>query len=221
MKNVLVIAPHADDETLGCGGTLLRHKKDGDAIHWLLATSMTKDAGFSAEAISTRDSEIEKVAKTYDFASTTKLGFAAKNLDTISLSDVIDKMAACFKQLQPHILFLPFGGDAHTDHHVIFEAAAACTKWFRFPTIEKVLAYETISETDAALPGQTPFVPNLFVDISGELAGKIEIMKMYKTEMGKFPFPRSPEAIEALAKLRGAASGYSAAESFQILRERR
>ena len=47
MTNVLVIAPHPDDETLGCGGTLLKHKSMGHKCHWLIVTSAYKSQGFS------------------------------------------------------------------------------------------------------------------------------------------------------------------------------
>ena len=40
MNKVLVIAVHPDDETLGCGGTLLKHKSNNDQIHWLIATDI-------------------------------------------------------------------------------------------------------------------------------------------------------------------------------------
>ena len=42
MSNVLVVAPHPDDETLGCGGTLMNHISQGDTINWLIMTSNEK-----------------------------------------------------------------------------------------------------------------------------------------------------------------------------------
>ena len=44
---ILVIAPHPDDETLGCGGTLLRHKANGDEISWVIVTDISVDTGWS------------------------------------------------------------------------------------------------------------------------------------------------------------------------------
>ena len=46
MTRVLVIAPHADDESLGCGGSILRHVSEGDDVHWLLVTGMSEKSGF-------------------------------------------------------------------------------------------------------------------------------------------------------------------------------
>jgi N-acetylglucosamine malate deacetylase 1 len=82
------------------------------------------------------------------------------------------------------------------------------------------LTYETLSETDCIIDPTRMFHPNVFVDISAHLERKLELMAIYRSEMGEFPFPRSGTAIRALAQLRGAQSGFAAAESFMLLRER-
>jgi len=61
-------------------------------------------------------------------------------------------------------------------------------------------------------------VTNVFVDISGFLGKKLKAMEIYSSEMDEFPFPRSRESVEALARVRGATSGFKAAEAFQLLR---
>ena len=58
------------------------------------------------------------------------------------------------------------------------------------------------------------------MNIDKYLEGKLKAMNVYKSELGDFPFPRSNEAITALAKYRGASSGFEAAECFEMLRER-
>ena len=83
-----------------------------------------------------------------------------------------------------------------------------------------MLAYETLSETDFGLGTSQAFRPNVFVDIGPYLSDKLQAMNIYASEVGNFPFPRSHEAIQALATLRGAASGFKAAEAFELLRER-
>ena len=220
MKVVVVVAPHPDDETLGCGGALLRHVKEGDFVHWLIATRMTEEAGFTSQKISERKEEIASIAKAYKFTSVTQLEFSSKSLDEYPRSEVVSKFSEIFRKLNPQYLYIPFYGDSHSDHKIVYEAVSACTKWFRFPSIQKVMAYETISETESALPNaKAIFAPNLFVNIEQELSAKIEIMKMYKGEMGEFPFPRSAENIKNLAGYRGASAGFKAAEAFMTLKE--
>ncbi len=217
---ILVIAPHPDDETLGCGGTLLRAIDAGVRVHWAIATQMTADMGFSTCHINSRSIEIKSVAAAYSFDSVHQAPFAAKALDTISMSERISWLSSIFKQVEPSTVYLPYPYDVHSDHAAVFDAAAACTKAFRYPTVKKVYVYETISETEFGIkPGITPFNPNRFVDITSQLERKIEIMKLYAGEMGTAPFPRSAEAIRSLATFRGVVASCSAAEAFMVLRD--
>lgn len=220
MSVVLAIAPHPDDETLGAGGTLLRHRAEGDEIHWLIVTAMTPDLGFTPHKISERGGAIDAMAADYGFASVHHMGLPTTRLDTYSLGDIIGPMAEVMKQVRPDTVYLPFSGDVHSDHRVCFNAAAAATKSFRHPYIRRLLAYETVSETDYAVqPDVKPFAPNMFVDISAHLEGKIAMLGHLAEEMGPFPFPRSIEAVRALARVRGAQAGCMAAEGFILLKE--
>ena len=83
------------------------------------------------------------------------------------------------------------------------------------------MSYETLSETDFGLGAGQGFRPNVFVDIEPYLTDKLRAMDIYASELGEFPFPRSHEAILALATLRGAASGFKAAEAFELVYERK
>jgi LmbE family N-acetylglucosaminyl deacetylase len=217
---VLVAAPHPDDEMLGCGGTLMRLKQQGAELAWLIVTGMSEEAGWTAERVQKRDAEIALVANSVGFSKIFNLRLPAARLDTFPLNELIEQFSAVFDSFSPEQVFLPSRADAHTDHRLVFDAIAACTKWFRHPSVRRVLAYETISETGFGLGAEPCFCPNYFVDISAFLERKLEILAIYETELGDFPFPRSLEAIRALAAVRGAAAGFKAAEAFQLLRER-
>jgi len=220
MSSIVVIAPHPDDETLGCGGTLLRHKANGNSIHWIIVTSILESNSYTTKFIQNREKEIEKVSGTYQFDSVHKLGFPTSKLDTVSVSELVEALSKVFKEIEPTEVYLPFPGDIHTDHKIVFDVSLSCTKWFRYPTVKRVLVYETLSETDFALNQAYPaFNPNIFVNIEQYLERKLEIMAMYGEELGEFPFPRCIEAIRAQATLRGVASGCKAAESFMLLKE--
>jgi LmbE family N-acetylglucosaminyl deacetylase len=219
-RKIVVIAPHPDDETLGCGGTLLKHKAENDEVHWLTVTGISPERGFSREAVEKREHELTRVAKLYSFDSVHHLRFPTMMLDTIPMGEIVKAISAVFRQVQPEIVYMPYRGDIHTDHHVVFDAVASCTKWFRYPSVKRVLAYETLSETDFGMnPDNNGFRPNVFVDISAFLQKKIDIMNVYDSEVAEFPFPRSSQAIQALATLRGAAAGCRAAEAFMLLKE--
>ena len=214
-----MVAVHPDDETLGCGGTLLKHKAQGDEIHWLILTAMTPENGFSQDAIDRRDQEIDAVTKMYGFNTVHRLGFPAARLDEVPMSTMVAAISQVFHSVLPNSVYLPFQNDAHSDHQHAFKAAYSCTKVFRHPSVTKVMMVETLSETDFAQAAGGGFVPNLFVDVTAHFEQKIEILKVYQSEMGIHPFPRSEKSIKALAVLRGAAAGCEYAESFMVLKD--
>jgi len=222
MTNVLVVAAHPDDETLGCGGTLLRHVDEGDSVHWLIATAMTPETGHTSAEIDRRSKEIDTVAKKYKFASVNQLGFDTAGLDVQSRKRIIENLLGQVEKIKPHSLYLPFPGDVHSDHQVVFECAMAAVKKFRTPYIGKIMTCEILSETEFGMdPSHLPFRPNLFVDISDFLEEKIRIMNTYEGETGNFPFPRSEQAIRSLAAFRGVQCASTYAEAFMIVSEHR
>lgn len=217
---VVCIAPHPDDETLGCGMTLLRHIDEGTQVHWLIVTSMKEQEGFCREEIARREREIEAVATAYGFAEIHRAHLATCRLDTLPLGDAISAISTVIRKTGASRVYIPYRNDAHTDHKFVFDAATACCKSFRYPELRGVYAYETLSETEFGIrPDDPGFRPNLFIDGSRWLERKIEIMRLYENELAPFPFPRSEVCIRAQAALRGSQAGVNAAEAFMILRE--
>ena len=216
----IVVAPHPDDEVLGVGGTILRRKAEGAKVAWLIVTSITIESGWSKERVAQRADEIERITSMFGFDGVFTLRYPATQLDRIPMSDLVASVSEVFKKFEPTEVFVPHPSDVHTDHRVVFDATAGCTKWFRYPSVKRVLAYETLSETDFGLGTNEGFRPNVFVDITPFLGKKLQALDIYESEVGVAPFPRSHEVISALATVRGAASGFKAAEAFELLRER-
>jgi len=220
MSQIIVVAPHPDDETLGCGGTLLRHKNEGHDIHWLIVTSVKEEDGYNCEVVDNRRLEIDKVREAYGFTSVSELKFSTAKLDVYPKSDLIADISSVFNQIKPDTLYLPYRNDVHSDHEIVFDVAISCTKSFRYPYIKNVLVYETLSETEfTARPDSNSFKPNCWIEISNYLEQKIDIMRIFKSEINEHPFPRSESNIRALATLRGATAGVNAAEAFMIVKQ--
>lgn len=217
MRKTLVIAPHPDDETLGCGGYLLRQKAEGNEISWLIVTSMEADDRWNQNQTEKRATEIGIVKSLYGFMNVRELSFSPGKLDTVDMDILVGEIGGVINDIKPDQLLVPHAGDAHTDHENVFKASVACVKWFRYPSIKRAMCYETISETNFGYFKSPNFVPNFFVDISSFLQKKIDILTTYSSEIQDFPFPRSTVAVKALAELRGAESGFLAAESFAMI----
>lgn len=218
MESILIIAPHPDDETLGCGGAILKYISQGCRVYWLICTEFYRN-GKTPENIKLRQQEIEKVDAMYGFTKRFELGYAAAGITFNDIGPLVSKISNIVKEVRPDTVFLPNHSDVHTDHQIIFKAAFSCTKNFNFPFIKQVLMYETISETEFSppLPGNA-FTPNVYIDISPYLHKKLDIMQVYQSEVMEAPLPRSLVAIKALAAYRGSSIGSTAAECFTLLK---
>ena len=206
----MVISVHPDDETLGCGGTLLKHKQDGDSINCMYVTNGNN---FQKKAIA-------KLDKMYGFEHSFQLGLPEIVLDDISLAEIIPKMSKVINEIKPDIIYLPNRSDPHSDHRRTFEASVATTKSFRYPFVKKIMMCEVISETDfaPALPENT-FIPNVFVDVSEFFEEKMKIMEIFESELLDAPFTRSMDSIRAYNRYRGSQINVEYAEVFMLIKE--
>ena len=215
----LVIAPHADDEILGAGGTLFkRNSKKNNSIYWLLVT-MPREPEYEKKFILKRKNQIKKIIKFVKFKGFFNLELKPTELDRIPKKKLIKKITEVINTVKPDEVFVPHYGDVHSDHKIISDIISTCTKNFRFGFIKSILAYEVLSETNFNLNKKNYFKPNYYEDISKFLDKKIKAMKIYKSEIKKFPFPRSQETIKSLAKVRGSEISTKAAEAFEILKK--
>ena len=213
---VLIVATHPDDETFGCAGTLLKHKDNGDEIHWLICTETDSNNDF----YNIRKEEIKEVSKLYEFDSVFNLRLKTTKVDEYPMSEIVGKISKVVEEVKPNIIYLPFKGDVHSDHKVIFSASYSCTKSFRYPYIQKIYMMETLSETEfAPSTKEDSFIPNTFINISKYIDRKILIMNVFKSEVSEHPFPRSEKSLRALNTLRGSTAGCNYAESFVLLKE--
>lgn len=219
--NILTIAVHPDDETLGCGGTLLRMAAEGASLHWLLLTAI-HPPHCPPEQVTRQQRQVEAARTAFPFASLEWLKHPAIELDRVPMGQLVNDIRAVVARVRPEVVFIPNRSDAHSDHRVAFDAIHAVLKSFYLKSlgVRRVLMCEVISETDAAAPlPENAFVPNVFVDISATLERKLEIMSLFQSELHPEPLPRSLSAIRAQARFRGATVATEYAEAFMLLRE--
>jgi len=218
MKNILIVAPHPDDEVLGCGGVIRKHVKSGDTV-FILVITRGNPKFYSDIKIENVRSEARSAHQFLGVIETRFLDFYAPNLDTTSQAELSQSIATYIKEKQINTLYLPHRGDIHHDHRAVFNAGLVAARPVNENTVTRIYAYETLSETEWAAPfGDDAFIPTHFVNVETEFIDKLEAMSFFRTQVRQFPSTRSLETIEALAKFRGATVGFHRAEAFMVIR---
>ena len=218
MKNILVIAPHPDDEVLGCGGIMKKYSEAGDQVYVLVISRGTSKF-YSDERIDNVRKEARNAHHILGVKETIFLDFPAPELDTVSISEISKAIAEVINKFNIQIVFLPHRGDIHHDHTIVFNAGLVASRPVEQYSIKEIYCYETLSETEWAAPfGDDAFIPNHFVNVTNQFEVKLKAMECFKSQIRPFPNSRSLEAIEALAKFRGATVGFERAEAFMQIR---
>jgi LmbE family N-acetylglucosaminyl deacetylase len=215
-KRTLVVAPHRDDEVLGCGGTIARLADAGTEVHVIQVTNGVKLV--SAERDASIDAEADAAAAILGISKTHRLGLPAAQLDTLPRAEINQRVDEVVRAVEPDLIFTPFPLDLHTDHQIVYYAAMVAARPLHAGSPRCLLCYETLSETNWNAPFMSPFVPSTFVDISATFDRKLQAMRTYRSQLRDFPHERSIEAMTALAQARGATVFRRAAEAFMMVR---
>ena len=218
IKKVLILSPHADDEILGCGGFISKYSKQNYQINVLILTNANKGAPeiYSPE-------EIKRLRKeaviANDLIGTNRLFFEdlpAINLNNYpfyKITNIIDKH---INDINPEVILMPSANDLHDDHKIIFKAAKVSMRPNKKSNLKKILSYEVLSETEWNEDGKS-FNPNYFVTLKkADIKRKVNAFLKYKSQVRKFPHPRSKEAIINLSKFRGSQAYVEFAEAYKV-----
>ena len=219
VRTALVIAPHPDDEVLGAGGTIAKLAAQGAEVHVAIVTR-GEPPRFSAEFVENVRQECASAHRLLGVTRTHFLDFPAAELDRVPHAELNQRIGSLVSEIAPDTLFVPFVGDIHLDHQLVFTSALVASRPRHGSVPVRILAYETLSETNWWAPGITPpFVPNIFIDIADTLGAKLDAFAEFKSQVKAAPDERSPEVIRALALVRGAAVYRTAAEAFMLVRQ--
>ena len=216
-KNVVVIAPHPDDETLGLGGTIKRLIKNKIKVSILVVSGHLPPLYSNATYKKTLE-ESKNVfnflgVKDYEF-----LNIPATKVNEVPVSELNGRISDFIKKRGPDTVFAPFP-DRHIDHRVIFDATVVSARPINRHSPKNLLLYETLSETHWNVPGvEASFNPDFFINIDNEIKDKLFALKIYKSQINKKTPSRSPDAVKALAHFRGSQNGCKYAEAFKVAR---
>ncbi len=226
MNQILVVAAHPDDEVLGCGGTIARHANSGDQVQVLIVAegSTSRQQRRNRAQVRNELSALAKAAETVGSilgaAGVELLDLPDNRLDSLDRLDLIKRIEESVERHKPDCVYVHHAGDVNVDHRRLHEAVVTACRPTPGHVVKRLLSYEVASSTEWQPPGSAPsFLPNWFVDISDQWERKREALLAYSSEMRDWPHARSLEALEHLARWRGAQVGVEAAEAFCLLRQ--
>ena len=217
LRNVVIIAPHPDDETLGLGGSIKRLTMNKVKVSILIVSGhlppLYKKKDFNQTLL-----ESKKVFKHLGVSDYEFLKIPATKVNELPVAKLNQKISQFINDRGPDTVFVPFP-DRHIDHRTVFDSAIVACRPLNKKSPKNVLLYETLSETHWNVANVEPaFQPNLFININKTIEDKIEALKMYRSQIKKSTPSRSIEAAKSLAQFRGSQNNCEYAEAFQVVR---
>lgn len=223
--SIAVIAAHADDEVLGCGGTIAKYVKAGCEVNVLIladgvSSRINSDESLTETKFLKRNDAAKRAANVLGIKSIEVLDFPDNKMDTVALLDIIREVERFIETHKPKTVFTHHSGDLNIDHRIVHDAVVtACRPQPGF-LVKVLLFFEVPSSTEwRPSCNYNVFHPNVFVDIPFFLEDKLKALEEYEDELRDFPHPRSKKAVEYLARWRGASVGLKAAEAFMLGRK--
>jgi len=217
-NNVLIIAPHPDDEVIGCGGVIKKMSDAGESVFVLVLTRGAPTM-YSDEKIENVRHEARSAHKILGVKESVFLDFYAPELDITPQAKISGEISNVIRKYDIDTLYIPHRGDIHHDHQAVFKASLVAARPTGNYSVVNIYAYETLSETEWAAPfADDAFIPTRFVNVEDTFSAKVEAMKCFKSQLRDFPNSRSIEAMAALASCRGSTVGFLKAEAFMHIR---
>ncbi len=222
-QRVLILAPHADDETIGCGGVIQKYLKHQSPVRVVVASFVmgsymkykTEDGQYKPYSGTERLQEVHQALKILGVSDFHFLFIDDQDpiqyhsqLDSIPKITIVNKIEEHIQDFKPTILFIP-SITKHQDHLILHESGITASRPYFWSG--SVIVYET--------DGELSFTPNLFVPLSKEeLVKKNEALEAYKTQIGSDRHPVHTHMQTVKAEYRGQYIYQYFAEAFQIIR---
>ena len=224
---VLVVAAHPDDEILGVGATMAKHAMKGDQVHIVIigdGITARYDVEDLGKAEVKKQTEVirghaVKASKVVGAKSIDTYGYPCCRFDGVGILEITKIVEKHIREVQPEMIYTHHHGDVNVDHRLVFDAMMPAIRPVSGFSVREIRCFESASSSEWIPPvGARTFTPNVYVDVKESFDKKIEALKCYQSEIRDFPHPRSPEALTAYAKTRGAAAGLTMAEAFELIR---
>lgn len=224
MKKILIIAAHPDDDVLGCGGVISKFSSKGYEFRVIFVAE-----GSSCRFQKIGADEIEAVIQKrnqFGINALNKLSIdnyhfynlPCGRLDTVPIIEINKIIEDEINRFRPDTVLTHSENDTNNDHVIIFKSTIMATRPSAQFVVRNVISYEILSSSEWKF--SKSFEPNIFIEISEkDVENKYMALLEYKSEVKKYPFPRSIDGIKVLAQYRGMQSGVNYAEAFKIIRK--
>jgi len=219
---ILIIVAHPDDEVLGCGGTIARLIKEGFEVYTLIlgegitSRDNMRDRKRREEEITELKGEAKEANKILGVKEVFFYDFPDNRFDTVPFLDIVKVVEKIKNSINPEIIFTHYERDLNVDHQITYRAVITATRPLKEESVKEIYSFEIPSSTEWRYP--LSFSPDIFFDISTTIDIKIRALEKYKTELRKYPHPRSLEGVKLIAKNWGIKVGLEYAEAFKVVR---
>lgn len=199
----LVIAPHADDEVLGTGGSVDKYISRGEEVHLVICGLRAHDS------INHIDIATEKYTSVFQFTFEDELYYC-------SFDEILKSIEDVYNNIKPDSVFVPNKDDFNRDHRCIYEVCEIVCRRYQEHSTNRILMYEIPSSTTQSFNNN--FKCNYYESLTKQnIERKIDTFLHYKNEYREYPNPRSKLGIETYARFRGMESSTDFAEGFNLL----
>lgn len=221
MKNLLIIAPHPDDEAIASGGLISRAVSSGwNVFAMVVAAGECRQLVTGETTSRKRIEEFDRAKEVGGYSGgIVFFGSDFMRLDLKPRKEICDKIEDCLEELKPDMVVIPPGSSYDQDHRAVAEAAITA---LRPRPANLKHSPGAILEADEPywwrIDGNRP-TPNFFVKLDrADLDKKIEMIRAHESQDRKDPFGRSVENIERCARAYGVEIGEEFAEAYRVLR---
>ncbi len=224
MSNVLVVVAHPDDEILGVGATVAKRSQGGDVVKAIILgegqTSRWESREETPEkVIEELHKDTLRAANYVGYQDVFFAGFPDNRFDHVDLLDIVKYIEEIIKKFKPEVIYTHHRGDLNIDHQITYKAVLTATRPVVNYTVKEIYTFETVSSTEWNFSYTEPFNPNVFETVDDYFQRKLEAIKCYRSELCKFPHPRSLEGLEVTARKWGCVVGKGYVEPFILVRK--
>lgn len=223
----MIVVAHPDDELLGLGASMHRLIKNENIFthvvilgEGITSRSDHRDVGLWEKELEIHRSNIKKAQQAIGYHSVETYNFPDNRFDSVALLDIVKVIEKEKDAFLPDVIFTHHGGDLNIDHQRTYQAVLTATRPMQNEIVKTILTFETPSGTEwQATCDPCYFMPNFLIEVRKEdIDAKIAGMDAYEFEKRDYPHPRSPLALEILARQRGVVVGKDYVEVFQLIR---